>query len=263
MAYACVSLATLSLSSDSGTVGSTVTGSGKGFSGMMGAVATNVPAQPSPVDIRFGSRSGPVLWTGLPSNTGEINFSFQVPASEPGEAVVFATQYNANGSAVSGTPARASFTVTAPPAAPAAPAAAVVEPAPAVTPAPAAAPAATPAPARVRVAPRATPTAAAPARAVAPAPAPVVAPVAPAPAPVTEVAPAPVVAPVAPPAAEATAAPAPARRSVMVSMASDSDGSPALAIALVGIGLVLALGASAVVLASRRDSKAAAGARRS
>jgi hypothetical protein len=48
----------------------------------------------------------------------------------------------------------------------------------------------------------------------------------------------------------------------MVSMASDSDGSPALAIALVGVGLLLALGASAVVLAGRRDRKAPAKASR-
>jgi len=48
----------------------------------------------------------------------------------------------------------------------------------------------------------------------------------------------------------------------MVSMSNESDGSPALAIALVGIGLVLALGASAVVLAGRREGKAPARVRR-
>ncbi|MGQ0521922.1 MAG: hypothetical protein ACT4PX_12350, partial [Actinomycetota bacterium] len=68
-------------------------------------------------------------------------------------------------------------------------------------------------------------------------------------------------APVAAPASDTT--PVPARRSVMVSMSGDSsDGSPALAIALVGMGLLLALGASAVVLAGRRERRAPAGARR-
>jgi len=48
----------------------------------------------------------------------------------------------------------------------------------------------------------------------------------------------------------------------MVSMSGGDDGSPVLTIALVGIGLVLALGASALVLAGRRDRKAPASARR-
>ena len=251
MAYACVSLATLSLNTTNGAVGTTVTGSGKGFSGMMGAVSTNVPAQPAPVEIHFGSRTGPVLWTGVPDGSGQIAFSFQVPASEPGEVVIFATQSTPTGAAVSGTPARTVFTVDAPPAAPAPTQQAVVEPEPAAAPAPVAAPAATPAPApRVRVATRAP--------AATPAPAPAAA----APAVPAAVTPAPEVAAPVAPAAEA-AAPTPARRSVMVSMVGGSDGSPVLAIALVGVGLVLALGASAVVLAGRRESKAPAGARRS
>jgi hypothetical protein len=48
----------------------------------------------------------------------------------------------------------------------------------------------------------------------------------------------------------------------MVSMADDGDGSPWLAIALVGLGLVLSLGATALVLAGRRERKAPAAARR-
>ncbi|HVL93449.1 MAG TPA: hypothetical protein VM264_08895, partial [Acidimicrobiales bacterium] len=95
---------------------------------------------------------------------------------------------------------------------------------------------------------------AAPAPAPAATPAPVAAPVTPAP----EVAPA----PAAPaPAPAATPAETPARRSVMVSMDSDG-GSPWLAIALVGLGLVLSLGATALVLAGRRDAKAPVGTRR-
>jgi len=40
------------------------------------------------------------------------------------------------------------------------------------------------------------------------------------------------------------------------------NGSPWLAISLVGLGLVLTLGATALVLSSRRDRKAPAAARR-
>jgi len=48
----------------------------------------------------------------------------------------------------------------------------------------------------------------------------------------------------------------------MVSMAGDGGGSSTLAIALVGVGLVLALGATAIVVAGRRDRKDPAVARR-
>ena len=256
LAYACVSLATLSLDKTSGVVGDTVSGTGSGFSGMMGANAANVPASPAPVDIHFGARNGQILWTGLPDASGKITFSFRVPDAGPGEYVVFATQTQPNGSAVSGTPARAAFTVNGPVAAAAPVAAAPLDPTPVAETAPAPAPAqtATPAPAaapRVRVAPAARLT---PAPAAAPAPV--------APIPVAEAAPAPVAAP-APAAPAADAAPVPARRSVMVSMSGDSsDSSPALAIALMGMGLLLALGASAMVLAGRRERRAPAGARR-
>lgn len=254
LAYACVSLATLSLDKTSGVVGDTVSGTGSGFSGMMGANAANVPASPAPVDIHFGARNGQILWTGLPDASGKITFSFRVPDAGPGEYVVFATQTQPNGSAVSGTPARAAFTVNGPVAAAAPVAAAPLDPTPVAETAPAPGQTATPAPAaapRVRVAPAARLT---PAPAAAPAPV--------APIPVAEAAPAPVAAP-APAAPAADAAPVPARRSVMVSMSGDSsDSSPALAIALMGMGLLLALGASAMVLAGRRERRAPAGARR-
>lgn len=254
IAYACTSLATLSMQS-SGAESQTVSGTGKGFS-------TN--ATSSPVEIHFGSRSGQVVWTGSPSASGEIAYSFQVPQVAPGQYAIIATQTAANGNAVGGTPARAAFEVTGPPAAAAAPvqAAPVAEP----TPAPAPQVIATPAAPVVRTP---TPVVRTPARSVAPAPA--VATPAPAPAPVA-VAPAPVApAPVAPaveaapaPVAPAPAAEAPAtdRRSVMVSMAGESDGSPWLAIGLVGMGLALSLGATALVIAGRRDRKSPAAARR-
>jgi len=263
IAYACSALASLSVSAQSADSGVTVTGVGRNFSNAHGGAPSA-----EPVVLHFNTRSGPVLWSGRPDANGSVDFSFQVPRTAAGSYALIATQNNADGVPVSGTPARAAFTVAGPiseaiAAEAAAPAAEPVAAAPAPAPAPAVAPApaATTATPRVRVA--------TPARAVAPArTAPVAAP-APAPAPVA--APAPAVAatpaPVAAPAPAVTPAPeaapaAPARRSVMVSMSGGSDGSPALAVALVAVGLVLALGASALVLAGRRESKAPARARR-
>ena len=259
IAYACSALASLSVNTQSADSGATVTGVGRNFSNAHGGAPSA-----EPVVLHFNTRSGPVLWSGRPDANGNVDFSFQVPRTAAGSYALIATQNNADGVPVSGTPARASFTVAGPIseaiAAEAAPAAEPVAAAPAVVAAPVAAPAPAAAPARTVAAPRVR---------VAPA-APVAAPVA-APAPAAVATPAPAVeatpAPVAAPAPAVTPAPeaapaAPARRSVMVSMSGGSDGSPALAIALVGVGLVLALGASALVLAGRRDSKAPAKARR-
>ena len=260
-AYACVPQASLNLSPKAGAPGTKITVTGSSFD------ATGGPAK---------------LWWGGPGKSliGEFpvtpgrsfTATFEVPAdSAGGSYVVSATQSDANGQSIAGSPVSALFNVTGVPAPSPAPAnpqvepeQTVNEPASAVAPAAtqAAAPAPTPVPApRVRVAPAApasrTPaaaSAAAPAPAVAPAPVPV--------APAAEPTPAPAaVAPLAPAGGDAPAT-TPARRSVMVSMSSDSDGSPALAIALVGVGLVLALGASAVVLAGRRERKAPAARRR-
>jgi hypothetical protein len=259
IAYACSALASLSVTTQSADSGMTVTGSGKGFSNAHGGAPSA-----EPVVLHLDSRTGPVLWSGRPDANGNVDFAFQVPRTAAGSYALIATQNNADGVPVSGTPARAAFTVAGPiseaiaaaEAAPAAETAAApaAAPAAAATPAPVAspAPAATP---RVRVAPVTRAAAAAPAPA---APAPAVTP-----APAVEATPAPVVAPAPAVTPVPEAAPAtPARRSVMVSMSGGSDGSPALAIALVGVGLVLALGASALVLAGRRESKAPAKARR-
>ena len=249
MAYACSVLSTLAVEPGSGAVGQTITGSGRSFSRVE---VGNV----EPVEVHFATTDGPLLWTGRPDAGGNISFSFAVPQVSPGSYTIIATQRTPDGPFVAGTPARATFQVTGP-AVQAATDAAVPfeptspEPAAAAAPAapPAAAPAATP---RVRVAPVQAPAPAA-APAVAPAPAAQPAP-ATTPAPEAVAPPAPAVTP-APESAPATS---PARRSVMVSMSDDSSNSPALAIALVGVGLVLALGASALVLASRRDQRSAA-----
>jgi len=259
MSYACGALASLSINPGAADAGQTVSGFGSAFSGTMGGAPSA-----EPVVVRFNSRTGPVLWSGRPDASGNVSFSFATPKAAPGQYTIIAMQNNADGQPAPGTPARASLQITGQPeaapapvvAAPAestpAPQAAVATPAPAATPAPVAtrtpARVTTPAPVAVAApAPVATP---APAEAVAP-----VAPVTPAPAEVTPVA----------PAAPAPAAAAPAetpRRSVMVSMGGSSDGSPWLAIGLVGVGLVLSLGATALVLAGRRDRKSPVGARR-
>jgi len=256
MAFACTSLATLSMP-ESGAELSTVTGTGKGF---------NTADTSSAVEIHFGSRTGALLWSGRANSAGEIAYSFQIPqGTAAGQYAIIATQTLASGNAAGGTPARAAFQVTGNTPATAnavvAPTEQVgaVEPVATAAPAPAAAPARTPAVRAPVAAPRApvvTPApAAAPAPVVAPAPAPVVAPV---PAAVT---PAPVAPAPAPSAATPAETPA-SERSVMVSMADDGNGSPWLAIGLVGLGLVLSLGATALVVAGRRDRKAPAAARR-
>ena len=269
IAYACGALASISVTPASGDVGATVEGVGRGFSNSHGGAPSS-----EPVVIHFDSRNGPVLWSGRPDGSGNIEFRFTVPQVAPGSYTLIATQNNADGVPAPGTPARAAFTVTGPAPAPAAaPVAAAPQPtAAAPAPAPAAAPTgtATASPTaatapRVRVAPtQSTATAGATASAPAAAPAPAATP-APAAAPAADpaAAPAPAVESAPAPAVESAPAPAPARRTAMVSMAGGDDGgSSALAIALVGIGVVLAVGATAMVLAGRRDRGAPARARR-
>ena len=252
VAFACTPQASIRLSPSSGAAGTTVTVTGSSFT----------PG--TTVKVFWGGISGRLMGTTTATGSNTMSLTFQVPADAPnGQTIVAANQVK-DGVAL-GSPANALFNVNTAGGATVATPAVTQEDPPAATdgaaalapiteaaPAPAATAAPAPAPApRVRTAPAAAAPAATPAPVAEPAPA--------APAPVAEATPAPAVTPAAPEAAPA----APARRSVMVSMAADgSDGSPVLAIALVGIGLVLALGASAVVLAGRRDRKAPAKAQR-
>ena len=255
--WACTPQASLRVTPGAGAPGTTVTVSGSTFD-----------AAGQPVRIFWGGASGTQIGTASVNAARSFSTTFVVPQSAGGVFIVSATQKGADGNYIAGSPVNTMFRVEGPAATAAAasnlqsdPENTVTEPAPApaveAAPSQTATPAPAPAAPRVRVAaPARTPAAPAATPTPAAAPAPAAEPVAaPAPAPAVEPA------PIAPP-AEAPAA-TPARRSVMVSMAGDSsDGSPALAIALVGIGLLLALGASAVVLASRREGKAPAKARR-
>ena len=138
IAYACGALASLSVSPASGDVGTTVHGSGKGFSNAHGSSPST-----EPVYVRLGSRTGAILWEGRPDSAGDISFAFTVPNVAPGSYTILATQNNADGTPAAGTPARATFQVTGPVAAPVAATPAIPE-----DPAPAPATAAAPAPAQ-------------------------------------------------------------------------------------------------------------------
>ena len=253
--WACTPQASLKVTPSSGAPGTLVTVSGSTFD-----------AAGQPVKIFWGGASGSQVASTTVVAARTFSTTFVVPQSAGGVVIVSATQRGADGNYIAGSPVNTTFRVEGPAAAVATatnlqgdPENTITEPAPApaVESAPAQSATAAPAAPRVRVAAPARTTAAAAAPST-PAPAPAVET-----APAAQPTPAPAVEPA--PAAAAPAAPAtePARRSVMVSMAGDgSDSSPALAIGLVGIGLLLALGASAVVLASRRESKAPAKARR-
>lgn len=236
-AYACTALATLSTERKAAQAGEVVNGKGTGFD--------SNPAS-SKVEVHFNTRDGEVLWSGSPApGSGTVQFSFKVPDVAPGQYVLIATQTNAQGNPVGGTPARTSFEVTAP-------AAAATTQTPAATPAqesaqPASQPAASPAPA-------ATPTARQPVTAAAPSAA------APAPAPV-----APATAAPSAPAPAATAAPAPVAAAAREAVASpgSGDGSAVAALGLVAFGLLMSIGAAAYVLAGQvGDRRASAFARR-
>jgi hypothetical protein len=117
-AYACAPQAKMKLNKGAAVPGEMVDGSGTGFNGTPAA---------GEVEVHFNSTEGNVVWTGRPSPTGALSFSFEVPEDvEPGYYTIVATQYEATGRRVPGTPARASLQVlateTAKPPAPAPPA---------------------------------------------------------------------------------------------------------------------------------------------
>lgn len=275
-AFACTIAATVKLDQETGIVGSTVTGTGKNFDGT--AIA-------KPVEVRFDSLDGPVIWSGVANSVGNIVFSFKAPEVAPGTYTVVVTQRNpTNENFRNGTPARATFTVQAAPAAivpvspqttkpttqPQAPAR---HPAQARAQRPASRDRSTtrPAPAAVRPAPASVPSrsvapASVPSRSVAPASA-----AQPARSPSRsasrgaqgrsgQAAPSRLATRSEPHNAAVASAPQSSRRSVMVSPAAGagSSGLPTLvALIMLGIGCVLSLGATGLVLASRRSEKVA------
>ncbi len=112
-AYACTSVATLS-NPAAAVAGSTVTVTGAFYGTHDAADATTA----GPVELRLGSLNGPVLATASPSGP-DRSFSVKVTIPQtaaPGATFLSATQANADGTPVYGTPARQALTVSpAPP----------------------------------------------------------------------------------------------------------------------------------------------------
>lgn len=102
-AFACQVLATLSVSPKSGPVGTEVTATGANYS------ATAL----TEVVIRLDTRDGPELARTRPLPSGQIIATFKIPpGTSAGYHTILATQLKADGTAVAGTPGRASFEVT-------------------------------------------------------------------------------------------------------------------------------------------------------
>ncbi len=102
VAYACQSLATLHANPASSAAGGTVTLFGKNYS-------SNVTS--SNIDIHLDTRDGAVIGSFAPASV--LNGSVTMPAgTAAGVHTLVATQFTATGSAVSGTPGRATVAVT-------------------------------------------------------------------------------------------------------------------------------------------------------
>jgi len=260
-AWACVPQASLSAAPGTGNVGSTVTLTGGTYDAAGG-----------PVSIWWDTVGGtPIATTTVGTAAGTRNISVQitVPANATtGSHIIFATQNDANGVAIPGSPVRAVFRVadgTAPAPVPVNPqgatedaqGAASLAPAPAATSAPAVA---APAPAVAAPAPAPART---PARVTTPAPAVVTPAPAAVPAPAAEVAPAPAVAAPAPVVTPAPAAPAPVTPAPAVeaapTQAASSDDSGTSGWVLAGLA-ILAFGlfavGSGIFLTERKRSRA-------
>ncbi|MCA1722213.1 MAG: hypothetical protein LC779_14325, partial [Actinobacteria bacterium] len=135
VAWACTSLATIDMDHQKGAVaGETIHGTGQGFS--------QNPTS-SDVQVHLDGRNGPLLASAKVDVNGRVAFEFTTPQAAAGDHVVVATQTNAQGQPVGGTPARAPLTINAAqsapaPAQPAAPPARQTQPAPQAVPAQAA-----------------------------------------------------------------------------------------------------------------------------
>lgn len=99
VAYACTALATLDLSHNSAVPTQEIVATGNGF---------DWKPTSSPVEVRIAADDGGVVWTGQPDLlSSSFQASFNVPELSPGSYVVSASQYNAFGDPVPGTPAKA------------------------------------------------------------------------------------------------------------------------------------------------------------
>jgi len=125
-AFACASLATLSLSTGRARPGATITFTGASFA----VPRTATGFVPTPVVVHWEWEEGAVIAEAVPDRFGSISATFVVPETRPGTYIIVATQKTARrvlGApeeqapvyfAEPGTPARASFEVLAPGAVP-------------------------------------------------------------------------------------------------------------------------------------------------
>ena len=107
--YACTNLATLNLSSSAGKAGDTVTVTGSSFNVNAKDVAASFP-----VVMHWNGVDGATLAQVQPDKAGNISATFTVPDGQPGYYVIVATQRDAKGADVYGTPARASYQILGP-----------------------------------------------------------------------------------------------------------------------------------------------------
>lgn len=106
VAYACTNLATLNLSTASGSVGDTVTVTGSSFRTPKAATDAVMP-----VALSWNGANGPVLATASPDAAGNISATFTIPEGQAGYYVILARQLDAKGVDAYGTPARAAFQI--------------------------------------------------------------------------------------------------------------------------------------------------------
>lgn len=105
VAFACGRLATLYVNPTSAPQGAQISGFGRNY---------NTAPKASPVTVHFGSRNGPILWTGRPDLNGSISPSFAVPNVRSGYYTVMAEQTTPAGTAAPGTPGRAALRIGKP-----------------------------------------------------------------------------------------------------------------------------------------------------
>ncbi len=97
-AWACGVLSTLKLNTSSASPGQSVTAIGVNYSVRPGVSA---------VTIHLVSRTGTVVANTVPGPGRDIDATFPIPGNtKPGTYILLATQYNANGTPVAGTPGR-------------------------------------------------------------------------------------------------------------------------------------------------------------
>ncbi len=107
-AWACASLATLSMDSKVVTAGDEVTVTGRGFSDAHAGSTSG----DSLVTLRTKARNGPVVQDNVDVTEGRISQKVRMPSNmKSGYYVMLATQTKADGTARAGTPARYAFRV--------------------------------------------------------------------------------------------------------------------------------------------------------